>query len=732
MNRVLIVDDKAENLYLLRMLLQGHGYQVDEAPEGASALALARRAPPDLVISDLLMPEMDGYTLLHLWKADARLRVIPFIVYTATYTDYKDELLALEMGADAFIVKPSEPPEFLRQMEGVLERARRGEAALPRQQSEQEAVVLKSYNAVLVRKLEQRTAQLEQSMKELHESERSQRVISRALDASANGILIAEVGRPEHHIVYVNPAFERITGYPATEVIGQSPASLLAADFEQEGTAELHAAIRDHRDGRAVLRSHRKDGSAFWIELALSPVRADSGAVTHFVGVLDDITDRKRFEDELAVQANFDALTGLANRNLLEDRVAVTIAFTQHSARVMAMLFIDLDQFKRINDSLGHLFGDALLREVAQRVTACLRDRDTAARLGGDEFVVVLADLARAEDAATVARKILQAIAEPILLEGRSLTVSASIGAAIFPQDGSSYATLLRNADSAMYRAKEAGRACYRFYTADMNVEAVARLELEAGMRRALEHDELCLHFQPVFDCRSGSLRGLEALVRWQTRDGSLVMPDAFIPIAEETRLIGPLGSWVIEETCHQLRRWADLGLEGFTVAVNLSPQQFREPLLAREIDELLQVYRIPAKRLKVEITESSMMPDPSGAAATIAQLNACGVEVAVDDFGTGYSSLAHLQRFALSELKIDRSFVQAAPDQPEAAAIVGMMIQLARSLRLRSVAEGIETEAQRALMQSLACDQMQGYLLGRPQSAAQTEILLRQWLAGA
>lgn len=725
-NRVLIVDDKVENLYLLRMLLQGHGYQVDEAQHGGVALELAHRSPPDLVISDLLMPEMDGYTLLHRWKADQRLRAVPFIVYTATYTDARGERLALDMGADAFIIKPTEPPEFLRQIEGVLERALRGEQARPKQQSATEDVVLKTYNEVLVRKLERRTTQLEDTVRDLHQAQRTMRVCSRAVDASASGILIAELGPPEHRIIYVNPAFRRITGYSAAEVVGSSPGLLLANDPEQEGIAELRAAIREHRDGRAVLRSVRKDGSAYWIELTLSPVREDDGQATHFVGVLDDITDRKRFEEELAQQASFDALTGLANRNLLEDRVAVTIAFTQHSGRGMALLFIDIDQFKRINDSLGHLLGDTLLREVAGRISSCLRVRDTAARLGGDEFVVVLADLARPEDTAQVANKILHAIAEPMALEGRTFKVTASIGAAIYPQDGTSFSALLRNADSAMYRAKEAGRACSRFFTADMNAGAVARLAAEDALQRAIEQDELRLHFQPLFDCCSGSLRGLEALMRWQRADQQL-LPGEFLPLAEQSRLLGALGAWVLGETCRQMRRWAELGLDGFPVAINLARQQLYQPGLADEIDCALSDHRIAAQRLMFEVTESSLLPDAGDAQAVISDLKSLGVGIAIDDFGSGYSSLSRLGALPISELKIDSGLVRAAPHQPQAAAIVRTVVELARALRLRSVAKGIESQEQRQLMASLGCDWMQGFLLGRPMPADELTRLLRE-----
>ena len=726
MNRVLIVDDKPENLYLLRMLLQGHGHTVAEARNGRVALDLARQEPPDLVISDLLMPEMDGYTLLNAWKADPRLQVVPFIVYTATYTDAQDEQAARDMGADAFLIKPTEPAEFIRQLNGVLERAQRGEQTLPKLPQQAAEVRLRSYSEALVRKLEQRTEELQRTVAELRTAQSRMRLSARALGASATGVMITERSGPEGRIIYVNPAFERITGYSADELLGQPPRVLLSDTTDPDTLAALRTALQEEREARTMLRSQRKDGSIFWSELTVAPVPAEDGQPGHFIGVLDDITARKHFQDELARQANFDALTGLANRNLLADRVAVTIAYAGHAQRVMALLFIDLDQFKRINDSLGHALGDAVLRETARRITACLRDRDTAARLGGDEFVVVLADLARAADASLVAAKILAAIAAPMSIEGHTLTVSASIGASVYPDDGNTQAALLRNADSAMYRAKEAGRDCFRFYTVDMNAGAGERLDLEMRLRRAIADEEMVLHYQPIFDSGNGQLKGLEALLRWRAADGTLIPPGDFIPLAEDTGLIMSLGTWALREACRQMRRWADIGLEHFRVSVNLSARQLRERELPMRIEALLEDYRLSGQRLQVEITESSMMHSATESAAILTDLARMGVGVSVDDFGTGYFSLAHLRHFPLNELKIDRAFVQAAPQHPEDATIVRALVDLARNLRLTTVAEGVETEAQREFVISSGCSRIQGFLLGKPVPAADIEPLLR------
>lgn len=891
--RVLVVDDREDNRYLLCQLLRGHGYAVQEADQGAQALELARAQPPDLVVSDLLMPVMDGYTLLRHWKADETLCQVPFIVYTATYTEPKDEQLALDMGADAFVVKPAEPDVFMLRVQAVMDAARQRQLA-PRAPTLPESDMLSMYNAVLVRKLEQRSLELEQRLCELdaahqrivrlnhlyaalsdtnqaivhcsdrdtlfnalcriavergglrmawvglvdeatgevkpvarcgeesawlgrlaplrmrgvsrtlaewslargepyvcndlladpalaplyedyrhhgfaagachplcidgrivgslalyaaerdffdHElnhlvqemvtdvcfalsnfdkeagrraAEEANRLSSSAVQASANGIMLLSRKAGALVLEYVNPAFERITGYSASEVLGLGPEFLLPSDEAQPGVPELSAAIRERGEAQVVLCNHRKDGTLFWCDLSLAPVRDGTGQVTHFVGILNDITDRKRYEEQLERQNNLDELTGLANRNRLKERtdLAVALAHKQHGN--VALLYLDLDNFKRINDSLGHASGDALLRAVAGRIAAQLRDCDTAARMGGDDFVIVLPDLADAQQAAMVAHRILQDIARPLQLQEHELTLSASIGLSLFPQDGANYETLLRNADAAMYRAKESGRNTLCFYTADLNTQALQKLELEARLRRALERGELRLHYQPLMHLTTEAVNDVEALVRWQTQEGTLVSPVDFIPLAEETGLIVPIGQWVLETACQQVRQWQTQGLE-LRVAVNLSARQFQDEGLVESVRQALRQAGLEGRQLKLEITESVVMHNAERATQTLAELKALGVGVAVDDFGTGYSSLAYLRRFPIDQLKIDRSFVQDATVHPDSAAIVHSIIGLARNLRMQTVAEGVETPEQRAFLLAAGCDLLQGYLFSRP-----------------
>ncbi len=558
-------------------------------------------------------------------------------------------------------------------------------------------------------------------------AERALRLTNSAVESSANGIMITDFGAPDNPITYVNPAFERITGYPAAEAVGRNARFLLGEDTGQIGVAEVRAAIRERRECATVLRNYRKDGSLFWNELAVSPVRDADGNVSHFVGVINDITERKRYEEELERQASYDALTGLANRNLARDRVGQAIAYAARSNRAVALLFLDLDRFKRINDSLGHAFGDDLLRAVAERVRRCVRENDTVARLGGDEFVIVLSDMARPEDAAMVARKILLAVAQPLALAGREVSVSASIGVSLYPKDGADYDTLLRNADVAMYQAKETGRDRYRFYTEDMNARALERLDLEAALRRALDRGELLLHYQPLLALAGEAVSDVEALVRWRAGDRGLVSPGEFIPLAEETGLIVPIGKWVLREACRQAKAWADAGFSGLRVAVNLSARQFRERGLAQVVRGALEEAALPPALLKLEITESTVMHNAEEAAAILAELKALGVGIAVDDFGTGYSSLAYLRRFPLDQLKIDRSFVRDAVREAEAAAIVQGILGLAKNLRLETVAEGVETVEQLEFLKAAGCDKIQGYLFSPALPAEQLAALLRR-----
>ncbi len=387
----------------------------------------------------------------------------------------------------------------------------------------------------------------------------------------------------------------------------------------------------------------------------------------------------------------------------------------------LSLLFIDLDHFKHVNDSLGHQVGDQLLVEVARRIRSLVREQDTVARLGGDEFVAVLPETG-AEGAAHAATVLLKTLGQPYDLGTQELTVTPSIGIALYPNDGSDFETLYRCADTAMYRAKQEGRNRHAFFTQEMQALAMRRLQLENALRRAIERGEMCLHYQPQISLCNGSLIGVEALLRWNHPTLGAISPAEFIPVAEHTGQIVTIGEWVLRQACVQLQQWRQAGLPSMVVAVNLSAAQFRQPDLVQRVAQALADSGLPAEWLELELTESTAMHDPQAAIATVDALRALGVHLSLDDFGTGYSSLNHLKRFQIGKLKIDQSFVRGLPDDAEDAGIVETIIQMARSLRLKTVAEGVETEAQRAFLQQRGCDQMQGYLLARPLPAKDFE----------
>lgn len=439
-------------------------------------------------------------------------------------------------------------------------------------------------------------------------------------------------------------------------------------------------------------------------------------ALDRMAGSLDEQRQEiKRNTEALEHQAGTDALTNLANRHLLNDRLDQTLAYARRANRVAGVLMLDLDRFKTVNDSMGHRQGDRLLQEVARRISECVREIDTVARLGGDEFVIVLADLAMVEDIVLVAEKIIRSLARPVEIGQQILSTNASLGIAVFPQDGSTADELLQYADTAMYRAKELGGNGMAFFTPEMKQTIIERMQIEAGLRRALEHDELILHYQPIIDAQSGRVVSAEALIRWQDPQRGLISPLDFIPVAEETGLIIPIGNWVLHAACQQARAWQSLGLGPIPVAVNLSARQFSVPTLDEAVTHALQANDCPAALLQLEITESSIMNQIEQASATMHRLTALGVELAIDDFGTGYSSLSQLKRFPVSKLKIDRGFINDLPINANEDILVDAIITLANKLGLRSVAEGVETEAQVALLKKSGCTEYQGYLFSRP-----------------
>lgn len=474
---------------------------------------------------------------------------------------------------------------------------------------------------------------------------------------------------------------------------------------------------------------YRQDGGIIWISENARAVKNENGEIQFYEGTVVDITERKNHEEALQHQANHDTLTNLPNRILLMDRIESAINKAKYEAQKVAIVFVDLDHFKLINDSLGHHVGDRLLLEISSRLSACIRSQDTVARLGGDEFILVLTEQIDEPNVAKIIQRLLDSIAEPWINDQHEYSLSCSIGISCFPRDGDTAEALLQCADAAMYKAKDAGRNTFHLYQPELSTAATGRLELINDLRHALENQELRVYYQPRVDATNGRIVGAEALIRWQHPEKGLIPPDKFIPIAEETGLIIPIGQWVLDEACRQNRAWQDAGLPPICVSVNLSPIQFRQPNLIDSISNTLQQTNLAANFLELELTESFFMQDLERINITITALKALGVALAIDDFGTGYSSLSYLKRFPVNHLKIDKSFVQEIASNPDDAAIVRAIITLGHELGLKVVAEGVETLENYEFMQQHQCDEIQGYYFSRPVPAPDMEKLLREIL---
>ncbi|HWU78243.1 MAG TPA: EAL domain-containing protein [Rhodanobacter sp.] len=493
---------------------------------------------------------------------------------------------------------------------------------------------------------------------------------------------------------------------------------------------ELHQRVMGGESGMLEFEIVGRKGTRRWLETHAAPMRDANGQIVSLLGISRDVTERRYSEERIQYLANFDALTGLPNRNLLADHLQYAISLAKRGDGHLAVMFIDLDRFKEINDTLGHSVGDAFLVEVSARLKNVLRESDTASRLGGDEFILVLPDT-DAQMAAKIVDKLLDAIALPYQVEHYALIVTASIGIAIYPHDGESLESLLRSADTAMYRAKEDGRNGYRFFTAEMQAEATRHMQLVNAMHRALEQDQFHLHYQPQFSLDDGRIIGMEALLRWEHPELGAISPVEFIPVAEDCGLILPIGEWVIRAAVRQLKQWVDRGVPAMVMAVNLSAVQFRHRSLPDLVSSILADARLPAESLELELTESVAMHDPQEAIEVMNKLHERGIRMSIDDFGTGYSSLSYLKKFRVYKLKIDKSFIQDISTDGEDRAIVAAVISMSRSLGLKTIAEGVETAEQLEFLHEQCCDEAQGYYFSKPLPVAQMDTLLAAYMAG-
>lgn len=548
--------------------------------------------------------------------------------------------------------------------------------------------------------------------------------LSQVVEQSPNVIIITDL---DANIEYTNAAFTKVTGYSQGEVTGKNPRFLHSDKTSKETYDHMWSLLKSGEVWRGELTNRRKDGSEYIESTLIAPVTQADGRVTNYLAIQEDITDKKKAEERIESLAHFDQLTGLPNRTLLNDRFKYALSLAQRSGEKLAVMYLDLDHFKNINDTLGHTLGDQLLMEVATRIKATLREEDTVSRQGGDEFMLILPGT-DAAGAAHVATKLMGSVSQPWQIRQHELAITPSIGIAIYPNDGKDIETLLKNADTAMYRVKQLGRNDFRFFTPEMQAHSARTLQLMNALRYALARNELQLHYQPQLSIQDGHVIGAEALLRWTHPELGMISPAEFIPIAEDSGQIIQIGEWVLRTAARQLKDWMDSGLPPMVMAVNISSVQFRQPNIADLVTSILDEINLPHEYLELELTEAVAMGDPQAAIGVIDKLFEHGIRMSIDDFGTGYSSLSYLKKFKVYKLKIDQSFVRDITDDPDDKAIVSAIINMASSLGIKTIAEGVETSGQLAFLRLQGCDEVQGYYFSKPVPAKEFEVFAKKY----
>ncbi|NYE62043.1 diguanylate cyclase (GGDEF)-like protein/PAS domain S-box-containing protein [Duganella sp. 1224] len=698
--RILIVDDQPVNVELLEYLLTSTGYKdVRSTTDPRVVAGWHQEHRFDLIILDLQMPGMSGFEVMDALKPLEPDGWLPVLVVTAQ-PDHK--LRAFETGARDFISKPFDPIETLTRIRNMLEM---------RLLHNRE----RNYAARLEQTVRERTAELQR--------------FRSAMDATADAIFLLDAANAE--LVDVNDGACRMLGYPRGELLGESASRLGLGEpgalrAQAERLADYAAAIGPARSPELhELELMRRDLIAVPVELYWQLLQRP-GQPAVMLGVARDISERRQAEELLQHMAHYDSLTGLPNRTLFFKIVADAISVAQDKSRRIAVLMIGLDRFKNINDSLGTVLGDDLLRQFSNRLVQTARIRDTVGRVGGDEFALILTMSRDQQDAVNAANEVREALRQPFELDGHQAILSASIGISMYPDDATDPQSLVKYADTAMERAKQAGRDGYRFFTAGMNVQVLARLDMELALRRAFDNDELRLHFQPKVNLHTGGFAGAEALLRWERPGFGLVYPAEFVPVLEDTGLVVRVGAWIIDAACRQISTWLGDGTGPVRVAVNVASRQFVEGDLEALVRDALARHHTPPELLELELTETSLMSNAERTITVLKSLKALGIKVAIDDFGTGYSSLAYLQRFPIDKLKIDIAFVRDITINPNDAAIALAIISMAHSLKLQVVAEGVETRAQLEYLRRSRCDEVQGYFYSRPLAPEALSQLVR------
>src|SRR5690554_964689 len=602
-----------------------------------------------------------------------------------------------------------DPEGIILQAGAALERHRRDDGQPLIVEVVSENITINQDELVLLT-LSDRTAQIADN--------RQLKLLKRCIESSSNGMVVSDAMAPDMPVVYVNPTFERITGYRADEALGRNCRFLQGDEFDlsnEQALSEIRKALASGKEASVVLRNYRKDGTPFWNDLYLSPIRNERDEITHYVGVQNDISDRKSIESQLAYNSSHDVLTQLPNRALLEDRLSQACQFARRYNRHVGLLFIDLDGFKLINDSLGHRTGDQILIEVARRLKELVRSGDTVARVSGDEFVVALSGLTHGSGAQLVVEQVMSTLANPYRIGDVTLHLTASIGMTETDGNISSSAELIQQADLAMYQAKQLGRNTWQWFEEAMNSQASYRVKLRNQLQDAIDNQALTLYYQPMIDSRTGQARSVEALVRWEHPELGLVSPADFVPLAEETGQIIALGEWVLDQACRDMVKLHAAGFRDCSVGVNISPVQIRKTDFLATVKRALGESGLPAQALDLEMVESAVINDTSQVVDTLHKLRELGVQISIDDFGTGFSSLTYIKQMPANRIKIDHSFIKEVIKNRSDAAITRGVISMAHHLSLEVVAEGVETEAQANFLRRNQCDLLQGYAFSRP-----------------
>lgn len=693
--KILVVDDTPDNLRLLAGYLMGQGYEVQCAISGALALIGIKNSPPDIILLDIKMPEMDGFQVCQRLKQDRTTQDIP-VIFLSALNSGSDKLRAFQVGGVDYITKPFQLEEIVARVENQL--------SLQRAKAE-----ILSLNAELEQRVNERTRELAQLYLHLQTSEERFRTV-----ANAAPVLIW-MAEPDGQHSFVNQRWLEFTGDSSSQLLGNAWMQRIHPEDLPCVRQIYETAVEQRQNFVAEYRLRDAHSAYRWVLETGVPLLTAGREFAGFIGCCVDIHDRKQTEDQLLHNALHDNLTNLPNRTLLMERLKLSLGRARrYDGFHFAVLFLDLDRFKLVNDSLGHGVGDRLLVAIATRLNQLIRPTDLLSRLGGDEFVILLDDIESAQEAVQVATRILESLQTPFVLEARDVFISASIGIVLSSPEYQDGAELLRDADIAMYRAKTQGKARYEIFNPVMHQEVLRRLHLESDLRQALKQQEFVLHYQPIVSLSSEGLADFEALVRWHHPQRGLVPPDEFIPIAEETGLIVPLGKWVLQEACRQMAEWQRQFTEmpPLRVSVNLSVKQLQEPGLLAYIDDVLAQHGLSGASLTLEITESMLIDNAETVITLLHELRSRSINIDIDDFGTGYSSLGYLRRLPIHALKIDRTFTYNLALNAD---IVKAIIALGHALSLDVVAEGIETLEQTELLKSLNCEYGQGYYWGRP-----------------